>query len=111
MEDHPFNVQNKLKDMAAKRDYKAEYKKFDSSPAAKKKRAATNTRRKHINLERRADGKPKLRTDQHVKHKTRNGKTTTSIGSARSNQSSSTDTPGDRTRKKGCKKNQPKKKK
>jgi|TARA_R110000751_G_scaffold229124_1_gene330659 hypothetical protein len=96
--------------MAAKRDYKAEYKKFHSSPAAKKKRADTNKRRAEIQQRRLASGKPRLRTDQHVKHKTRNGKTTTSIGSARSNQSSSTDTPGDRTRKKGCKKNQPKKK-
>jgi len=36
--------------MAAKRDYKAEYKKFHSSPAAKKKRAAANAGREKLGL-------------------------------------------------------------
>ena len=97
--------------MAAKRDYKAEYKKFHSSAKAKKKRADCNQKRAEVNSKRKKAGKPQLTKDQVIRHKTKNGKTTTRVGSRRANAGSSTDTQGDRNaRSKGSKKRQPKKK-
>jgi len=95
----------------AKRDYKKEYKKFQSSEEQKKKRAARNKARAEENAKRKKNGKPKLRKDEHVAHVTKNGKTTTRVKSAKKNLGSNKDTPGDRnTRGKGCKKKQPKRK-
>jgi|TARA_R110001606_G_scaffold390540_1_gene557612 hypothetical protein len=94
----------------AKRDYKKEYKKFQSSPIEIAKRAARNKARAEENAKRKKNGKPKLRKDQHVSHVTKNGKTTTRVKSAKKNLGSNKDTPGDKnTRGKGCKKKQPKK--
>lgn len=94
----------------AKRNYKKEYKKFQSSKKEIDKRAARNKARADKNKERKKNGKPKLRKDEHVAHITKNGKTTTRVKSAKKNLGSNKDTPGDRnTRGKGCKKKQPKK--
>jgi len=95
----------------AKRNYKKEYKKFQSSKKEIDKRAARNKARADKNKERKKNGKPKLRKDEHVAHVTKNGKTTTRVKSAKNNLGSNKDTPGDRnTRGKGCKKKQPKRK-
>lgn len=95
----------------AKRNYKKEYKKFQSSKKEIDKRAARNKARADKNKERKKNGKPKLRKDEHVAHVTKNGKTTTRVKSAKKNLGSNKDTPGDRnTRGKGCKKKQPKRK-
>ena len=95
----------------AKRNYKKEYKKFQSSRKEIDKRAARNKARADKNKERKKNGKPKLRKDEHVAHITKNGKTTTRVKSAKKNLGSNKDTPGDKnTRGKGCKKKQPKRK-
>ncbi len=95
----------------AKRNYKKEYKKFQSSKKEIDKRAARNKARADKNKERKKNGKPKLRKDEHVAHVTKNGKTTTRVKSAKKNLGSNKDTPGDKnTRGKGCKKKQPKRK-
>ncbi len=95
----------------AKRNYKKEYKKFQSSKKEIDKRAARNKARADKNKERKKNGKPKLRKNEHVAHVTKNGKTTTRVKSAKKNLGSNKDTPGDRnTRGKGCKKKQPKRK-
>ena len=95
----------------AKRNYKKEYKKFQSSKKEIDKRAARNKARADKNKERKKNGKPKLRKDEHVAHITKNGKTTTRVKSAKKNLGSNKDTPGDKnTRGKGCKKKQPKRK-
>lgn len=90
--------------MAAKRDYKAEYKKFQSSPKQKKKRAERNK----LNAQARKKGLIKKGDGKVVAHMP-NGKTRIKTRSA--NAGSKTDMPGDRkARGKGCKKNQPKRK-
>ena len=95
----------------AKRNYKKEYKKFQSSKKEIDKRAARNKARADKNKERKKNGKPKLRKDEHVAHVTKNGKTTTRVKSTKKKLGFKKDTPGDRnTRGKGCKKKQPKRK-
>ena len=88
----------------AARNYKKEYKKFQSTDEQKKKRAARNKARTDENAKRKKNGKPKLRKDEHVAHVTKNGKTTTKVKSAKKNLGSKKDMPGDkRARGKGCK--------
>ena len=87
----------------AKRDYKSEYKKFQSSEEQKKKRAARNkARRKAIKK-----GTVRKGDNNDMSH-TKNG----IVKKKRSvNRGSSSDMPGDRrARGKGQKKRQPKKK-
>jgi len=85
----------------AKRDYKSEYKKFQSSEEQKKKRAARNkARRKAIKngTVKKGDGLDMSHTKNGVVKKPRSV-----------NRGSSSDQPGDRrSRGKGCKKRQPK---
>jgi hypothetical protein len=86
----------------AKRDYKSEYKKFQSSEEQKRKRAGRNkARRKAIK-----NGTVKKGDGMDMSH-TKNGV----VKKPRSvNRGSKKDTPGDvRARGKGQKKNQPKK--
>jgi len=85
--------------MPAKRDYKDEYAKFQSSSLQKKKRAARNKARKDLGLKK-GDPRDASHTKNGVvkKHKSKN-------------RGSNSDMPGDKkARGKGVKKNQPKKK-
>ena len=93
----------------AKRDYKKEYKDHQSSEKSKRDRTKRNRDRRRENAKRKKKGLPPLKSNQHVAHKTKNGKTTTTVKSAKKNLGSKTDTPGDkRARGKGQKKRQPK---
>tara|TARA_R110002126_G_scaffold202624_1_gene349983 strand:+ start:1446 stop:1709 length:264 start_codon:yes stop_codon:yes gene_type:complete len=86
--------------MAAKRDYKAEYKKFHSSAKAKKKRAAANAGRKKLGLKKgdKRDASHKSGGRVVAEHRSKN-------------RGSNCAQPGDRNaRSKGSKKRQPKKK-
>ena len=85
------------------RDYKDEYKKFQSSPTQKKKRAARNKARKELGLKK---GDP--RDASHVKVK--NGKVKVVAKDRSKNRGSKGDMPGDKkARGKGSTKKQPKK--
>jgi hypothetical protein len=71
------------------RDYKDEYRKFQSSPAQKKARAGRNAARKKLGLKK---GDP--RDAAHVKDK--NGKVTVVAKHYSKNRGSKSDMPGDR---------------
>jgi hypothetical protein len=91
-----------------KRDYKAEYKKFQSSTKAKKARAARNKANrdaKRKGILKKGDGNEMA----HVKDK--NGKVKVVKKTRKANRGSQKDMPGDRkARGKGQKKNQPSRK-
>lgn len=96
----------------ATRNYKNEYKKFQSSTKQKKLRAERNRLRREVNARRKKQGKPPLRRDQHVAHvKGKDGKMRIVIKSSKTNQGSKKDNKGDKkARGKGQTKKQPKRK-
>lgn len=93
----------------AKRNYKAEYKKFQSSKAKKKERAQRNKRRREAirnGTVRKGDGY------ELAEVMGKDGKVRIVKKKRKDNRKSKTDMPGDkRARGKGQKKNQPKRKK
>lgn len=90
--------------MAAKRDYKAEYKKFQSSSKQKKLRAERNK----LNRKAKREGRIKKGDGNVIAHVKGGG---TKVKTRSANAGSKTDMPGDvKARGKGQTKNQPKRK-
>jgi hypothetical protein len=90
--------------MAAKRDYKAEYKKFQSSAKQKKLRAERNK----LNRKAKREGRIKKGDGNVIAHVKGGG---TKVKTRSANAGSKTDMPGDvKARGKGQTKNQPKRK-